>query len=339
VGVTPTRPQRAAFWTSDAGLLVYSTARQVRKLPLVWFNKDGRQLEDAAPEGAYNAIALSRDGERVALTQMGIPGTAEANGDIWLWDFGRGTNTRLTFGPKTDENPVWSYDGRRIAFSSNRDGKFYQLYWKDSSGTGEEERLTFGEQHMDPLDWSPDGRYIVYRQMNPKTGWDLMLLPVHGDRKPITLLQTSESDSDARFSPDGKWLAYHSLLNGRSMEVYVQAFSGDGTIGLTGRRLQISDGGGGPLWRGDGRELYYQKSVQKTPEPAMMAVSLTFSPELTADRPRELFGAEIADGIHTRDVSKDGSKFLIVLKAREKPQPPRLTVVTDWHAQGAGRLP
>ena len=110
---------------------------------------------------------------------------------------------------------------------------------------------------MDPLDWSPDGRYLVYREMNRGTGWDLMLLPLQGDREPITLLQTPESDSDARFSPDGRWLAYHSRLNGSTIEVYVQAFSGDGTIGLTGSRIQISNNGGGqPLWKRDGRELY-----------------------------------------------------------------------------------
>jgi Tol biopolymer transport system component len=332
VALVQARPARAAFWASDAGLLLYSTAPpQVRKLPLVWFDKERPQPEDVAPEGPYNAIRISPDGERVALTLLGVPGTAAPNGDIWVWDLHRRTNTRLTFGPKTDENPVWSPDGQRIAFSSNRDGKFYQLYWKDSSGAGEEERLTVGEQHMDPLDWSPDGRYIVYRQMNPKTGWDLMLLPVKGDRKPVLLLQTPESDSDARFSPDGKWLAYHSLLNGRSLEVYLQAFSGDGTIGLTGRRLQISDGGGGPLWRSDGSEVFYQKAVQKSMVPTMMAAAVTLSPELKAGRPRELFAAEIADGLHTKDVSKDGGRFLVVLKSRDKPQPPRLAVVTDWY--------
>jgi serine/threonine protein kinase len=249
--------ERAAFWTSDAGTLLYLKAPAVPLLRrLVWVGADGKPLGDAAPEGPYGAIRIAPDQQRAALSRNGVPRTNEPNGDVWSWDFSRQTNTRITFGSTTDENPVWSPDGRFVAFSSERDGR-YQLFRKEASGTGEEEQLTSEPRHKDPLDWSPDGRYLVYREANRETGWDLMLLPLAGERKPITLLQTRESDSDARFSPDGRWLAYHSRMSG-TMEVYVQAFSGDGTIGLTGPRLQISRGGGtAPLWRHDGKELYY----------------------------------------------------------------------------------
>jgi eukaryotic-like serine/threonine-protein kinase len=159
----------------------------------------------------------------------------------------------------------------------------------------------------------------------------LMLLPLQGDRKPIVLLQTPESDSDARFSPDGRWIAYHSRLNGRSVEVYVQGFSGDGKIGLTGTRLQISNGGAGaPLWRGDGKEVYYQTVSGGK----VMAAALQFVPQLQAARPRELFTIDLLEGrLHSLDVTLDGKKFLAVLNPRQKPQPPRLTVVTDWQAR------
>jgi len=331
-----TAPGRAAFWVSGNGLLLYARGAPLDpKLPLAWFGSDGNPLGDAAPEGPYNAISIAPDQQRVALTRYGIPRTDDPHSDIWVWDFVRHTNTRITFGPTTDENPVWSPDGKQIAFSSDRDGGFFNLYRKDSSGTGEEERLTTAKLHMDPLDWSPDGRYLVYREMHAGTGWDLMLLPLQGDRKPIVLLQTPESDSDARFSPDGRWLAYHSRLNGSTVEVFVQAFSGDGPVGLTGSRVQVSnESGGAPLWRRDGRELFYNTTPDpKTQLLKIMAVPIQFAPTPRPERPRELFQVDYRwESIHSKDVSADGKKFLLVLRSRQKQPPPNLTVVTDWQA-------
>lgn len=142
-------------------------------------------------------------------------------------------------------------------------------------------------------------------------------------------MQSPEGDSDARFSPDGRLLAYHSRLNGRSIEVYVQAFSGDGNAGLTGERLQISnDGGVLPVWSRDGRELFYHQ----LPDGKLMAASIHLSPGLRAERPRELFASPMAiGGLHVYDVSPDGQRFLMVLKPRSSPEPLHLNVVTNWH--------
>ena len=180
--------ERAAFWVSTNGLLVYAPAVEAprAKMPLAWVDRNGRILGDVAPEGPYGAIAVSPDGRRAALTRTGIRRTAEPNGDIWLWDFATEAMSRLTFDPATDENPVWSPDGQQIAFSSNRD-RFYQVYRKNASGAGDEERITNVARNTDPLAWSPDGRYLVYRQQNPGTGWDLMAVPLFGDRKPEVL--------------------------------------------------------------------------------------------------------------------------------------------------------
>jgi serine/threonine protein kinase len=321
--------ERAAFWASATGLLVYAPAvvPSYAKLPVSWVDRNGRIVGDAVPEGPYNAIAISPDQHQLALTRRGIPRSAEPNGDLWLWNVERETMTRATFHPATEENPVWSPDGQQIAFSANRDGTYYQVYRRSASGTGDDERLTNVSAHTDPLAWSPDGRFVVYRQMNRGTGWDLMALPLDRRREPIVLLQTPESDSDARFSADGRFLLYHSRLNGRTIEVYLQALRGDANIGLVGERLQVSNNGGAaPLWRRDGREVYYHSLDGK-----IMAVNVQLAPAPRVERPRELFQANmVANRLHAWDVTADGQRFLMVLNARSTPEPLHLNVVTNW---------
>jgi Tol biopolymer transport system component len=320
--------ERPAFWTSPTGLLAYAAAvpPAYAKLPLAWVDRNGKVLAEVGAEGPYSALAISPDQQQVAITRRGIRRSAEPNGDVWIWNLGRETMARATFHAATEENPVWSPDGQQIAFSTNRDG-LYQVYRKSASGAGDEERLTNVKASTDPLDWSPDGRFIVYRQANRGTGWDLMALPLQGPREPVVLVQTPESDSDARFSPDGRFLAYHSRMNGRTLEIYLQAFRGEGKVGLIGERLQVSSSSSvAPLWRKDGRELYYH-----TIDGKVMAVDVELSPTLKVGRPRELFRSNMVDGrLHTYAVAADGQRFLMVMKARSTPEPLHLTVLTNW---------
>ena len=125
------------------------------------------------------------------------------------------------------------------------------------------------------------------------------------------------------------------MLNGQSMEVFVQAFSGDDKIALTGSQLQVSDGGAAPVWVNGGRELYYNRVVQKVWTGDMMAVAVTLTPRLSAEVPRRLLSADLADGIHTKVATADGSRLLLVLDAQDPTHTtaPRLTVVTDWQAR------
>jgi len=105
-------------------------------------------------------------------------------------------------------------------------------------------------------------------------------------------------------------------------------------IGLTGSHLQVSDGGVAPVWVAGGRELYYTRVVQKASTRELMAVALTFAP-LAADAPRRLLTADLADGIHTKAATADGSRVLLVLDPQDASQTPapRLTVVTGWQAR------
>ncbi len=151
------------------------------------------------------------------------PGPGKAKRDIWVRDLARGVMTRLTFDPAADGLPVWSPDGKQIAFSSDREGGVFQIYRKDASGAGQEERLTEGASPKLVLDWSKDGKYILYQATNPGTGNDLMALPLEGDRKPIPVVSTKFNELTGAISPDGRWLAYASDDSGQ-FEIYVQAF-------------------------------------------------------------------------------------------------------------------
>jgi Tol biopolymer transport system component len=144
--------------------------------------------------------------------------------DVWLIDVGRGFATRFTFDPGNDTIPLWSPDGRRVAFRSNRNGVF-DLFEKPASGAGDEQPLLVTSDNKAPLSWSPDGRFLLYATQNPKTGVDLWALPLVGERKPFPVLQTSFDEVAGQFSPDGRWVAYQSNESG-PVQIYVRPFPG-----------------------------------------------------------------------------------------------------------------
>jgi hypothetical protein len=326
VGLNPGNPVRAAFWASDAGLLTYFSNPSVQKRPIVWLSRDGKQLGEAAPEDNFGSLALAPGAARMAVERTDAGGGL-ANQDLWLREFARGVMTRLTFDPATDRLPVWSPDGKQVAFSSDRDGGVAQIYRKDASGAGQEERLTEGPNQKLVLDWTKDGKYLLYREVNPGTGRDLTALPLAGDRKPIPVVKTQFSESTGAVSPDGRWLAYASNDSGRN-ELYVQAFPGG--AGAPKGRWQVSNGGAYEVkWRGDGKELYYESLDGK-----MMAAAIEAGPQdIRAETPRVLFSANFRTGnLHEFDVTPDGQRFLLILDSRTEGNTDRLTVVSNWQA-------
>ena len=163
---------------------------------------------------------------------------------------------------------VWSPDGRRVAFRSNRSG-VYDLYAKDASGVGDEELLVKSPHGKLPTGWSPDGRFLVYLEFDPKTGADIWVLPLEGDRKPFPFLKTEFNEADGRLSPvpDSQghlWMAYtprmrrdHSKsISARSCPV----LHADPRAPEYGSRLEADPS---PQWRKDGRELFYSGTDNK----------------------------------------------------------------------------
>jgi Tol biopolymer transport system component len=306
---------------SENGTLVYahgdSQARQ-----LTWLDRAGRTLAtlgDPAPYSPSTSLALSRDEQRVAVSQgTGRP----ANVDIWIIDLARnGPSRRQTFDPGADASPVWSPDGTHIAFSSQRSGKV-SLRQKLVNETAGDELLLEGKGNITPNDWSSDGRYIVFEDRT-SGNIDLWVLPLFGDRKPFPLLRTEFNEITAMFAPDGRWFAYSSN-DGGERNVFVQPFP------VTGGQQQISrDGGSQPVWRADGRELFFLRA-----DGTLMAVPIDTIGEFHAGVPQALFKTAVPIFNTSRGqyaVTKDGKRFLTTASPQQPSVAP-LTVVVNWMA-------
>ena len=121
---------------------------------------------------------------------MAVQRMLQNNTDVWLLDSAR--TTRFTFDMGRDVSAIWSPDGRRIVFSSNRKGAF-DLYEARADNAGSERLLLSSPLPKIASDWSPDGRYILYSERDPKTGPDLWVLPLEGDHRPVLFLKTNFS--------------------------------------------------------------------------------------------------------------------------------------------------
>jgi Tol biopolymer transport system component len=248
--------------------------------------------------------------------------------DIWLEDAARATLTRFTFHPSVDVNPVWSPDGRRIAFASARNGKF-DLFVKPADGSSDEEPLLSTPLDKVAQDWSTDGRLLLYTVQDPKNASDLWALPLTGERQPSPVVQTPFDDVHGQFSPDGRWVAYASNETGR-YEIYITRFPGPGG------KTQVSTGGGiYPRWRPDGRELFFI-----APDNRMMAVAVGTAAAFTTGTPASLFVTQLATGGNVGigtfvsraeyAMAADG-RFLLNVIADDTMATP-ITVVLNWTA-------
>jgi len=314
------------FSVSANGVLAYRSGSSVSASQLVWFNREGKPLGTLGPPAIYaGGLAFSPDGRRLAFDQTDSTG----NTDIWVMDVARNAPTRFTFDRAVDNNPVWSPDGSRLYFSSDRNGLGpLTIFQKDASGVGNEQPLWKGR----PDDCSPDGRYLLSSLIDPKTKADLWVGPAPGgpgEQKPTPYLQTSFDERNGRFSPDGHWIAYASDESGDQHQIYVQSFP----IGA-GKFMVSTAGGVQPRWRRDGKELFYIAADGK-----LMAVDVKMSPKFDAGTPKALFDPRIlggggSSGFFRYDVTPDGQRFLVNSMATptETAAPEPITVVLNWNA-------
>ena len=309
---------------SNNGILAYGRTRALTQFN--WFDRTGRFAAALGEPLRTFMFRLSPDSQQVVLQQ-------NRSLDLWVLDSMRGLTRRITAGPGTAAtHPVWSPDGRTIAFVRLGSGN---LFVKAANGLGDEQ-LVIHRPGILLTDWSGDGRWVLEYEPDPKTRLDLWMLPVNPDGTlrhddmPKPYVRTPFNERFGRFSPGvrPRWVAYQSDESGQ-YEVYIDAFP------EPRGKIRISTAGGTyPQWRADGRELFYI-----SPDYKLMAASLKETVDsIEPAAPRELFAIS-APGtfMSPYEVSSDGQRFL-VLSAREETTQ-SVSVIVNWPAllkKGAG---
>jgi Tol biopolymer transport system component len=300
---------------SDTGSLIYAPGGvpPPPSLSLVWVDQRGIEQPAAALQFSFSAPRLSPDGQRVAYP------TAGREFQVYVYDLGRGTNSRLT-GEGWAFYAIWTPDGKRLLFSWGK-SRADSLFWQPYDGSSPMERLTTSEYGQRPGSWSSDGKTLAFVDIHPDTGSDIALLDV-GSGRVTPFLNSQFEEWYPEFSPDGRWMAYTSDESNRQ-EVYVRPFPGPGL------KQQVSgEGGSEPLWARNGKQLFYRREDQ------VWVVDVRTDGGLTTGKPRFLFekpGYGRTYPIRSWDLSLDGQRFLMTKRENRKPTPvTEMILVQNW---------
>ena len=317
----------AQFSFSGDGTLIYVPGGpEIYYTRLVLVDRKGEVDPLPVAPGIYNAVRFSPDGQRLAIHLAG------GNEDVWIYDLGRGTMSRLTTAGWDNQSPVWTPDGSRVAFESNSRGSF-DLFWIPADRSAPAELLLASEYDLRPLCWSSDGKLLIYTQVEPTRRDDIWMLPVNGDGAPRRLVETQFREAGAALSPDDRWLAYTSNETGQD-EVYVQAFPQP-----VGKWLISTAGGYNPVWGPDAEslELFYRNGD------TMMVVPIKAKPSFSVEVPKMLFefkdAATEVEGFRGFDLAPDGQHFVMIQKSEESTPPTQLRVVLNWFEELKAKVP
>jgi serine/threonine-protein kinase len=310
----------ADYSISDNGTLVYEAdtgAATGGMFALV--DRNGLAQPVSARRGNYSEFSISPNGRTIASRVFAV------NDDIWTYDLASGAPLRFTFEPLDEIFPRWTADGSRIAYGS-RTGT---IFWKSSDGSGPREEVTHGEFPRYPASFSADGTLMAFVEVHPTRRRDIWLMPLRGDRKPQPLLATDADERDARFSPDGQWLAYVSDETGRD-EVFIRPINSRG-----GRQQLSSDGGTGPTWAPNGRELFFAHGDHLS----VVALDERRNP---LGRDRVLFTIPKFEDLQATvdatlyDVMPDGQHFVFLLD--QSSSRPHFNVILNWFQELKARV-
>ena len=323
---------RSAVTSSATGLVAYRTGIASRR-QLNWVDQRGKVLATQGPPDESNLRdpRIAPDGRRVAVQR-----TVQGNTDLWLLDGARAT--RLTFDAGVDRFLVWSPDGSRIVFDSNRTG-VRDLYQKEASGAGVETRLVTSSQTKTATDWSADGRFLLFTSFDPQTAGNLWAQEmdassgtVRAGSAPGTVLVTTFDERWGQFSPDNRWVAYQSNESGRA-EIYVRPWVPPAreAASTPGAQWQVSTAGGvTPVWRSDGQVLHFIGADGSMMMAPLNARGAALDPGIpVALFPTRIVGGSVDGSLGPQyDVTRDG-RFLINTILDDAVATP-ITLLQNW---------
>ena len=318
---------------SATGTLVYVTGgvHPPTEYSVMQFDRSGKGAPLPIPALDFRTLRLDPGSTRLALATVG------PDRGTLVYDFARGTLSKLA-GAGRSSTPIWTPDGERITYGGGEKGP-NNLHWIRSDGGGAAEPLFASEKNFEAATWTPNGRELLYYEIPSdavvmqQTGPRFWAHDVIGKGPPRNIATPFASAGGADLSPDGRWLAYHSGQLGQ-LEVYVDAYPGPGP------RFQVStNGGGSPVWRADGRELFYAQASGGGPGRGsvgavdIMAVAVTTQPTLKFGTARKLFSGQFSMNAPARgwDVSGDGQRFILLQPRTQTPDViNKIIVVENW---------
>jgi len=324
---------RGTFTASENGTLIYQPGSAGGNMQLTWFDSHGGKTGNLSGPDDYYQVELSPDGKKAAVAVGSlIPA-------IWIYDTEHNTRTRLTFGKDAYLSPIWSHDGKQVAYMAGPAAGLTQqsILVKAADGSGGEKKLldvgAYAGLQDGLCDWSPDGRYILFvaGTASAGNGTDIWVLPLFGDRKPFAYINAPGNQQYAQFSPDGHWVAYSSDESGQ-LEIYVAPFP------WTGAKWQVSNGGGFlPRWRRDGKEIFFLR----------MGSASTFAADVNGHGSSFEVGAmHILYNVNNLSpntagqqysVTADGQRFLQITTGDAGKGRLPLNVIQNWTAQLKGK--